>query len=177
VPEGSKGTGEPVPRASPEAFDDSFLREYARVYGLAFALSGSRWAAEDLAQEAFLAAHREWQSIGLYEQPGAWVRRVVANKAVSEFRRRLAEARALARWWSMDRAEVPDLGESDPTFWAAVRSLPRRQAQVIALYYLDDLSIEEVAEVLDVSPGTVKRHLHRGRAALARKVTDEEEEL
>jgi RNA polymerase sigma-70 factor (ECF subfamily) len=159
--------------AGSETFDEFFQREYAQVLGLAFVLSGSRWAAEDLTQEAFLAALTEWHRIGRYEQPAAWVRRVVSNKAVSTIRRRTSEAKALARWWSVDRVEVPDFGASDPSFWAAVRSLPRRQAQVIALYYLEDLPVDEVADILDVSPGTVKRHLHRGRMSLARRLDSE----
>jgi RNA polymerase sigma-70 factor (ECF subfamily) len=171
VTERREDVEEPIPpEAASETFDEFYLREYARVLGLAFALSGSRWGAEDLTQEAFLAAHSEWDRIGRYEQPAAWVRRVVANKAVSTFRRHVSEAKALARWWSMDRAEVPDLGASDPTFWAAVRSLPRRQAQVVVLYYLEDLSIGDVADILDVSPGTVKRHLYNGRMSLARRL-------
>jgi RNA polymerase sigma-70 factor, ECF subfamily len=157
-----------VPSDVPERFDEFFVREYARVLSVATALSGSRWAAEDLTQEAFLAAHADWDRLSRYEHPGAWVRRVVANKAVSRFRRRQAEARAFTRWWLLDRGEVPDLTRSDLEFWRVVRSLPRRQAQVIVLYYLEDLSVDDVADVLDVSPGTVKRHLHRAREALAR---------
>ena len=157
-----------VPSVDRERFDEFFMREYARVLAVAYALSGNRWAAEDLTQEAFLIAHAEWDRIALYDQPGAWVRRVVVNKAVSSLRRRRAEARALTRWWVLDRLEVPDLGSTDPTFWTAVRSLPRRQAQVVVLYYLEDLSVAEIADVLDVAPGTVKRHLFRGRASLAR---------
>ena len=53
------------------------------MIGLAYALSGSRAAAEDLAQEAFLAAHKSWDKVGGYEKPEAWVRRVVANMSVS----------------------------------------------------------------------------------------------
>jgi len=64
---------------------------------LAYALSGSRLGADDLAQEAFLAAYRDWQSIGRYNNPGAWVRRVVDNRSVSMFRRRSAELRPLIR--------------------------------------------------------------------------------
>ena len=71
------------------------------------ALSGSRWGAEDLAQEAFLAAHRDWGRIGSYQQPAAWVRRVVANLAVSAFRRRVAETKALARI-ALGRGEAAD---------------------------------------------------------------------
>lgn len=172
-PEGAEG---PLPATASEPFDEFYLREYARVLALAFALSGSRWAAEDLTQDAFLAAHSEWHRISLYEEPAAWVRRVVANKAVSVVRRRVSEAKALARWWSMDRVEAPDFLASDPGFWTAVRALPRRQAQVIALFYLEDLSVDDVADILDVAPGTVKRHLHRGRATLARTLAPEEVE-
>jgi RNA polymerase sigma factor (sigma-70 family) len=170
-PEGVEGS---PPATAPESFDDFYLREYPRVLVLSFALSGSRWAPEDLTQEAFLAAHREWQRISRYEQPAAWVRRVVANRAVSTIRRRVSEAKALARWWSMDQAEVPNLVASDPAFWAAVQSLPRRQAQAVTLFYLEDLSVDAVADILDVSPGTVKQHLSRARTALARSLSNEE---
>src|ERR671937_307180 len=151
----------------PETFEEFYRKEYTPVVGLAYALSGSRAGAEDLAQEAFFAAHRNWDRIAGYEQPGAWVRRVVANRSVSSFRRRAAEAKALARAALGHRMELPDLGAGHPEFWNAVRSLPRRQSQVVALFYIEDLAIADVADILDMSPGTVKRHLHNGRLALA----------
>ena len=160
----------------PERFEDFYRKEYSAVVGLAYALSGSRSGAEDLAQEAFLAAYSNWDRIAGYEQPGAWVRRVVANRSVSTFRRRRAEAKALALAALGHRMELPDLGSSDPEFWNAVRSLPRRQSQVVALFYLEDLPIADVADILDMSPGTVKRHLHNGRLALARRLREEVEE-
>ena len=160
----------------PERFEDFYVEEYSAVVGLAYALSGSRSGAEDLAQEAFLAANRNWDRIAGYEQPGAWVRRVVANRSVSTFRRRKAEAKALALVALGHRMELPDLGSSDPEFWHAVRSLPRRQSQVVTLFYLEDLPIADVADILDMSPGTVKRHLHNGRLALGRRLAIQEEE-
>lgn len=159
-----------------ETFEDFYRREYPLVVGLAYALSGSRSGAEDLAQEAFFAAHRSWERIAGYEQPGAWVRRVVANLSVSLFRRRVAEAKAMARSALGERTEVRDLGSGDPEFWGAVRALPRRQAQVIALFYLDDRPIAEVADILEMSPGTVKRHLHNGRQTLAHRLAIQEDE-
>ena len=167
---------QPVTEESSPAFEDFYSEEYAAVVGLAYALSGSRWGAEDLAQEAFLAAHRNWERIGRYDRPGAWVRRVVANRSVSAFRRRVAEARALARAVSGERTEIPDLDAGDPELWGAVRALPRRQAQVVALFYLEDRAIAEVAEILDMTPGTVKRHLHDGRLRLAQRLGEEVEE-
>lgn len=165
---------DPPVETSPERFEDFYLREYLAVVGLAFALSGSRWAAEDLAQEAFIAAHRNWDRISTYDRPGAWVRRVVANLSVSAFRRRVAEAKALARI-AFGQDAMPDFAAGDPEFWVAIRTLPPRQAQVVALHYLEDRSVAEIAEILAVTHGTVKRHLHDGRRSLARRLSLEEE--
>lgn len=170
-----EGLGPSVPdRVS---FEEFYLKEYQAVVGLAFALSGSRWLAEDLAQEAFLAAHRNWPRVSAYDQPGAWVRRVVANLSVSAFRRRLVEAKSLARIARGDRdrpsAELPS---EDAEFWDVVRSLPRRQSQAVALHYLEDLPVSEVAAILDMAPGTVKKHLFDGRRELAQRLRIEEDE-
>jgi RNA polymerase sigma-70 factor (ECF subfamily) len=158
------------------SFEDFYLKDYEAVVGLAYALSGNRWLAEDLAQEAFLAAHRNWPKVSAYDQPGAWVRRVVANLSVSAFRRRVVEARAVVRLGSGERRRLPELLPDDAGFWEAVRSLSRRQSQVVALHYLEDLPIAEVAAILDMAPGTVKKHLFDGRRALARRLRIEEDE-
>ena len=54
----------PATQEPSQAFEDFYSQEYSAVVGLAYALSGSRSGAEDLAQEAFLAAHRNWHRIG-----------------------------------------------------------------------------------------------------------------
>ncbi len=155
------------------AFEDVFRKEYASVVALALALTGSRWVAEELAQEAFIAAHRNWGRVGGYDQPGAWVRRVVTNLATSTIRRRIVEAKALLRLGDRERDRPPERPSGDAEFWEAVRSLPRRQSQVVALHYLEDLPVAEVAEVLEMAPGTVKKHLHDGRKTLARRLRTE----
>jgi RNA polymerase sigma-70 factor (ECF subfamily) len=161
---------------SEEAFEDFFRTEYRAVVGLAYALSGSRAIAEDLAQEAFLAAHRNWRRVVAYDRPDAWVRRVVANLAVSAFRRRVVEARALVRITARSTPAVAELSSSHAEFWTAVRALPRRQAQVVALFYVEDLAVTEIAEILEISSGSVKKHLHEARRALARTFAAEEDE-
>ncbi|MFQ5555373.1 MAG: RNA polymerase sigma factor [Acidimicrobiia bacterium] len=148
------------------SFETFYQQELKSVIGLAYALSGSRAAAEDLAQEAFLAAHKAWDKVGQYEKPQAWVRRVVANMSVSLFRRTVREARAVARMRGSE-SYLPALPAEDEEFWKQVRALPRRQAQVIALHYLEDRPVAEIAEILDCAEGTVKVHLHKGRAKLA----------
>ena len=142
------------------------------MVGLVYALSGGRHSAEDIAQEAFLAAHRSWDKIVDLEQPSAWVRRVATNMAVSAVRRRVSEARALLRLGSF-REPLAELPESDAEFWAAVRALPKRQAQAIALHYLEDLSTIEIAEVLQCSESTVRVHLHNGRKTLSERLHEE----
>lgn len=154
----------------PERFEAFYQREFRAVVGLAYALSGSRWAAEDLAQEAFIAAHEKWDRIGEYESPGAWVRRVVANMAVSLYRKRASEARAMTRMAVRRQEPLPELDVEDAEFWAQVRALPRRQAQAIALHYLEDRPVSEVADILDCSPSTAKVHLHKGRRRLAERL-------
>jgi RNA polymerase sigma-70 factor (ECF subfamily) len=152
--------------AEVESFERLYRREFAAVVALAYVLSGSRAAAEELAQEAFMAAHRRWDSISQYDDPAAWVRRVCANRSTSLIRRRASEARALARL--AGRRVLPDeLPPDAAAFWATVRRLPKRQSQVVALHYLDDLPVADIAAILRCAEGTVKVHLHRGRKTLA----------
>lgn len=170
---------ESEPEAGATAFRESFeafyAREVAAVVGLAYVLSGSRIGAEDLAQEGFLAAYRNWDKIARYDDPGAWVRRVVANRAVSGFRRRTAEAKAIVRLRSA-RHYVPEIPAESDVLWQEVRRLPVRQRQAIALRYLDSCATEEIARILECSENTVKTHLKRGTDKLARKLQPHQED-
>ncbi|HLF43345.1 MAG TPA: SigE family RNA polymerase sigma factor [Acidimicrobiia bacterium] len=162
--------------ASPEPFEVFFRRESRRLVGLAYALSGSRLAADDIAQEALLAAYKRWDEVGSLENPGAWVRRVVANKAVSVVRKRVSEAKGLARLAiHRDVASVPDLTAESEWLWGEVRRLPRRQVQVIGLRYYDQLSMSEIAEALGCSKESVHTHLRRARKTLTRRIGSEGE--
>jgi len=163
---------EPSVEAPPSeslTFDDFYRREHRHVLGLAFVLTGNQWVAEDTAQEVFTAAFRHWRSIVAYDSPGAWVRRVTCNRAASALRRRVREAKALMRLAGRTQTYI-ELDEGDEAFWQAVRRLPPRQAQAVALYYMEDYSVREISEVLDCSEGTVKTHLSRAREAVARQL-------
>jgi RNA polymerase sigma-70 factor (ECF subfamily) len=140
------------------------------VVKLAYALSGSRMTAEDIAQEAFLRAYRDWDRVGVYAHQAAWVRRVAANLATSGLRQRLVEARALARLAGRREPALDPLPAENADFWRAVRALPRRQAQAVALYYLEDLSIQKTAAVLGCAEGTVRAQLVKARRTLARRL-------
>lgn len=172
-PEPDSGAAEEAHEARPiravPDFESFYRSEYRSVVGLAYVLSGSRIAAEDIAQDAFLAAHRQWERIGRYDKPEAWVRRVVSNLSVSLFRTRMREAAALARL-KPKAHYLPELPLHDAEFWKTVRSLPRRQAQSIALFYVEDLAVKDIAEILECSEATVRVHLHKGRRNLADKL-------
>ena len=150
-----------------EGFGTFYRANYHRVVALAVVLSADRAEAEDLAQDAFAAAHGRWPELGGYDNPGGWVRRVVANMAVSGYRRRQSETKGLRLVGLPRPSSLPYGTEHRAELWAAVRGLPKRQAQVVALFYLGDRSVAEVAELMGLSEGSVKSHLARARRALA----------
>jgi RNA polymerase sigma-70 factor (ECF subfamily) len=151
----------------PLAFDDFYQREYRSLVAFAYALCGSWGGAEELAQDAFESLLRDWDRIRTFAAPNAWLRRAVANRATSRWRRAASEAKALARLTHQRELPAGVAVAVDSEFWSAVRALPARQAQVIVLHYLEDRPVDEIASVLGIAGGTVKAHLHRARAALA----------
>lgn len=151
------------------SFEVFYQEEYTAVVALIYGLSGGRWMAEDLAQEAFLRAHRDWDRVKEMESPRGWVRRVAVNLAVSRLRRLRAEATALARLGPI-RTQTEGPSPEANAFWMEVRRLPKRQAQAIALRYVGDMTVREIAEIMKVAEGTAKALLHQGRERLTRQL-------
>ena len=154
----------------PRSFDAFYRSEFSRMVTIAFALSGSRLAAEDLAQDAMIAAHRQWDRVGALDRPGAWTRRVVINNAASLYQRRLAELRAVVRVGPVRGSLPQPLDAESEHLWREVRRLPRRQAQAVALFYVDDMAVATIAEVMECTESTVKVHLHKARRTLASRL-------
>jgi len=152
-------------------FEELFGAEFSGVVRSAFVVCHDTGRAEDLAQEAFLELLRHWGRVSHYDRPGAWVRRIAIRKAVQvtkrEARRPWFERRAAA---SLVTDGLSPVG-ADGVLWTAVRSLPAQQRAVVALFYYEDLSVQDVAGVLGCSVSTVKVHLHRARDALRACVT------
>jgi RNA polymerase sigma-70 factor (ECF subfamily) len=150
-------------------------REFAEFYAAAWddclrivvVSVGDRALGEDLVAEAFTRAWASWRKVGGLAEPRAWVIRCALNAHVS--------------WWRRHRREValgshdatattsPDPG-LDSSLVAALRRLPVRQRQVIALRLLLDLDTVTTAEMLGMSGSTVRSHLHRAVAALRRDI-------
>lgn len=159
-----------------EPFETFYRREYRRMVAIARALVRDGSSAEDLAQESFVAAHRNWDRISGYDDPQAWVRRVLINRATSFHRRRGAEWRALARVGERTETMVSELSPQATEVWDEVRRLPKRQAQAIVLHYVGQLSMEEIGEVMGCSSGAVKSHLHRARVRLGQSLAEWDQE-
>jgi RNA polymerase sigma-70 factor (ECF subfamily) len=151
-----------------QGFSDLFVRDYARVLKTIFVLLGDRNEAEDITQEAFARLLVHWQKVAGYDRPGAWVTRVAVRLAID--RRRVRRSRR--RIHVMD---TPEVSASDPDLYRAILELPSSQRASICLHYLEDRPINEVAQLLDCSPGTIKTHLYRARQKLARVLSEEEE--
>ncbi len=151
------------------SFSAVFRAEYRGLVAIAWGLTGSRDTAEDMAQEALLSLHRRLERGETIDNPAAYVRRSCSNLSVSWVRRTMAETRALLRVGT-PQGSAPASDAENEGFWSEVRRLPRRQAQVVALFYGYDMSVADVASTLEMSTGTAKTHLYRGRRTLASRL-------
>jgi RNA polymerase sigma factor (sigma-70 family) len=135
-------------------------------------------SAEDAVQEALIRAWQRSVSGEHIQSFNGWVAAVANNLARSEWRRREAEARAMARYTSLLPAPPstadwpPELQHLGPVA-EAVEGLPLRQSQVVVLHYYGDLGVRAIAALLGVSEGSVKRSLHRARATLRMRLQAE----
>ncbi len=145
-------------------YERFYRSEIGPLTALTAAITGSNLIAEDLAQEALLKAYKQWDRVGALAKPGAWTRRVAINQALSSRRRRLSELKAKLRL--QPEPTLLAAPSHHAHVWQAVAELPGQQRAAIALHYLEDLPIDEIAEILSVSESTARVHLHRGRNAL-----------
>jgi RNA polymerase sigma-70 factor (ECF subfamily) len=142
-------------------FQDFYREHRDGLWRLCYLATLDVDAASDACQEAMLRAWQRWDSLAV-QAPLAWVRQVGLNLCRSRWRRAQRELRLLPRLYTVDSAaEVRDLD-----LVAALRRLPRRQREALALRYWGDLSMAECAQVMGVTEGTLKQHLARARASL-----------
>lgn len=138
-----------------------------------YAYLGDRAEAQDVTQEAFVRAWQRWTKISTYDDPVAWVRRVAWNLATSRHRRLAVARRFLSR--SRPPEPQPGAGPDRVALVAALRRLPEKQRRALVLHHLADLSVAEIARDIGVAEGTVKSWLHRGRAELAKQLSETDE--
>jgi RNA polymerase sigma-70 factor (ECF subfamily) len=153
------------------AFDAFYDASFRSLVGQVYAMCGDLQEAQDCVQEAFVRAWDKRRTLDLDGAPEAWVRTTAYRLAVSRWRRtKLALRPADPSRRPLPPAE-PDVNRV--ALERALRNISADQRRAVVLYHLCDLSIAEVAEEMGAPTGTVKAWLARGRAALARQLSDE----
>ena len=156
-------------RAMTADFERIFRADRDRLArALSLSLSDESLAAEAV-DEAFTRALHRWHVVGEFDNPEAWIYRTARNWAISRFRRR-----------SRDRRYAPVIAESDrtddhlpdPEITTALARLTDDRRNVLVLRYFLDWSVDQVADALDISPGTVKSRTHRALADLEAHLGD-----
>jgi RNA polymerase sigma-70 factor (ECF subfamily) len=152
-------------------FEAFYRDEAASLLRLCFLATLNREAAADATQEAMTRAWKHWPEVSA-PNPRAWVRTVALNLCRSRWRQIARDARLLPRLYTLDEEPAAFPGHD---LYAALRRLPARQREAIALYYFADLSVAECALAMGLSEGAVKSHLARGRGRLGADVGVTEE--
>jgi RNA polymerase sigma-70 factor (ECF subfamily) len=166
-------SGREAARAPAEVeFRDIFAASYRRLVVQLYGVTGDAAEAEDLVQEAFVRAAAAGRSFLTVDNPEAWLRAVAVNIQRSRWRKLRNFSRIRERL-AGPPTDLPAL-EDRMDVIEALRSLPEGQREAVALHYLADLPVDEIARTLHVPEGTVKSRLSRGRDALALVLTNEE---
>ena len=147
-----------------ELFDREFPR-LVRALGVAF----DPESAADAVQEAFIEADRRWRRVSTYEDPAGWVRRVAVNRLLNGRRNHRRRAEILA---TVVPVAPDDLTDDLLDLRRAVDALPERMRLAVCLHHLAGLTVDEVAALLEVAPGTVKSNLHDARLKLRAQLED-----
>jgi RNA polymerase sigma-70 factor (ECF subfamily) len=153
-----------------DVFETLFRRELGPISRTAFLIVGDWEVAREIVQDTFVEVLRHWEKVKEMESPGGWARRVAIRKA-TRARRRDGRRLALLRAVTPSPVGAADLADLD--VHRALLALPSRQRAAIALYYLEDLPVSEIAAQLGCGEVTVRTHLARGRKALAASLGEE----
>ena len=160
--------------ARAELVDVLFRRHYTALLRLAVVMLGDRGAAEDAVQDAFVALHRRRRHLREPAAAEAYLRACVLNRCRSFVRRQVTQRAPRPLMVVREHAESPEdttVGrEAAESLVTAMRTLARRQREVLACRYVLELSVAETAQLLAISEGAVKSHTHRGLRALQQRI-------
>jgi RNA polymerase sigma-70 factor (sigma-E family) len=159
------------------ALEQLYAAHWRRLVRLAVLLLHDQGAAEEVVQDAFVAMHGRWRSLRDPDKALAYLRQTVVNRSRSALRHRGVVERHVAR--QAGRPSAADPADSSSlaadrraAVLDALRTLPTRQREVLALRHYLELSEAEIAATLGISRGSVKAHASRGSAALRELLAD-----
>ncbi len=164
-------------RGDLEALGALYDRHRGLVYRTALAITTDEEAAADLLQDVFLRLYRFGSRLDSQRPLQPWLYRTTANLAYTWLKRRnlwLRSLKELAEALARERSSSPHRQAEVDEAWEQVRRalgrIPPAQRVVVVLHYLDDLSVQEIAEILQIPVGTVKSRLHHGRLGMKREL-------
>ena len=141
------------------------------LYRVAFSRTQNKSDAEDVVQEVFLRYLRSNTYFGNEEYRKAWLLRVTIN---------CSKSLLTSSWFRKTEPLDEDIPVENPELlgvYPAVQALPVKYRTVIHLYYFEDLSVKQIASILDIGESSVKTQLHRARAMLRERLQGEYDEL
>ena len=151
-----------------------------KVFQLCYRILGNRHEAEDMAQEAFIRAYVNISSFNIDLKFSTWLYRIATNLCIDRIRKKkpdyyldaevsgtdgLTMYSQVASDTILPEDEVESI-ELQETIQREITKLPEKYRSVIVLKYIEELSLNEISEILDIPLGTVKTRIHRGREAL-----------
>ena len=159
-----------VQRGDGLAFDLLVQRHMKRAYGIAFRLLGHAEDSEDLVQDAFIAALRKIDTFDTGREFAPWFYRILVNRCLNA---RKSRARRSASELPLEIAAAgasplleAERSELRQQLTVAMERLPERQRTIVAMFDVEGFSSPEIAEMLEISDGTVRWHLHQARRVL-----------
>ncbi len=163
-------------KGSLEALGSLYDRHQHLVYRTALAITGDGEAAADLLQDVFLRFHRFIDRVDPERPLEPWLYRMTANLACTWVKRQrwMRPIEDLSDWLTGDSKQSPahlaEISETWGLLKESLKKIPLNQRTVIAMFYINGLSLQEISEILEVPVGTIKSRLHYGRIALKREM-------
>jgi RNA polymerase sigma factor (sigma-70 family) len=148
-----------------------YVAQFRAVARTVYLILYDREHSEDITQDAFVQLYLHWSKVARYDAPYAWVRRVAIRMAVRAAHRE-RRRREASRLSAESLTTAP--GPMDIDLLRAAAALPAQQRAAVALYYYEDRSVAEVADLIGSSVPATKVMLHRARQSLAARLADKE---
>lgn len=173
-----------VMKGDQNAFADIVELYKDKIYQLCYRMLGNTHEAEDIAQEAFIRAYVNIHTFDMNKKFSTWLYRIATNLSIDRIRKKkpdyyldaevagtegLTMYSKVAADAALPEDEIETM-ELQHTIQKEILKLPDKYRTVIVLKYIDELSLIEISEILEIPIGTVKTRIHRGREALRKQL-------
>jgi len=173
-----------VKKGDQSAYEDVVLFYQNRIYQHCYRMLGNAHEAEDIAQEAFIRAYVNIHSFNDKRKFSSWLYRIATNLSIDRIRKRkpdyFLDAKVkgtegldmYSQLQSEGNSVVEEVESNDIQAFihGEIAKLPPKYRSIIMLRYLEEFSLKEISEMLDIPIGTVKTRIHRGREALRKRL-------